>query len=335
MLKQKIGIFGATGIVGREILKVLFDKKFPIESLSLYASEKSTGKKIKTPLGEIIIQDANRANYSKLNIAFFAIGGEWPKKNSKKAISAGCIVIDNSSTFRYDKNVPLIIPEINPNEIKNSLLIANPNCTTAIAAIPLWQIYKNFGLKKIIISTYQAASGAGAQGMKELKIETKKFLKGEKTANKIFQHPLAFNLIPHIDAFQKNGYTKEEMKVVWETKKIFNDENIKISCSCVRVPIVRAHSENILVETKKEIGVLKIKNIFKNTDGIEVRDDIENCVYPMPITASRKYDIEVGRIRNSLIFGKNGLEFFVCGDQILKGAALNAVQIAELVVNKE
>lgn len=335
MRKYKIGIFGATGMVGREILKVLFERKFPIASLNLYASEKSAGKKIKTPIGKIILQDANRADYSELNIAFFAIGGNWPKKNAQKAISAGCIVVDNSSTFRYDENIPLIIPEINPEAIKSSLLIANPNCTTAIAAIPLWQIYKNFGLKKVIISTYQAASGAGAQGMEELKNETKNILFGKKIKNKIFQHQIAFNLIPHIDVFQKNNYTKEEMKVVWETKKIFNNDNIKISCACVRVPIMRAHSESILVETKKEIGVQKIKNIFQNTDGIEVRDDIKNCIYPMPLTASKKYDIEVGRIRNSLIFGKNGLEFFVCGDQILKGAALNAVQIAELIANRE
>ena len=160
MKKYKVGIFGATGMVGKEILKVLFKRKFPIESLNLYASKKSAGKKIKTPISEIILQDANRADYSELDIAFFAIGGEWPKKNAKKAISANCVIIDNSSTFRYDKNVPLIIPEINPEAIKNSLLIANPNCTTAIAAIPLWQIYINFGLKKVIISTYQAASGA-------------------------------------------------------------------------------------------------------------------------------------------------------------------------------
>ena len=171
--------------------------------------------------------------------------------------------------------------------------------------------------------------------MKELETQTKNILSGKKAKNRIFQYPIAFNLIPHIDVFQDNGYTKEEMNVVWETKKIFNNENIKISCSCVRIPIMRAHSESIVVETEKKIEVKEIKNIFQKTSGIEVRDDIENCVYPMPITASRKYDIEVGRIRNSLIFGKNGLEFFVCGDQILKGAALNAVQIAELVVNKE
>ncbi|MCK4744525.1 aspartate-semialdehyde dehydrogenase [Candidatus Parcubacteria bacterium] len=335
MKKQKIGIFGATGMVGREILKVLFERKFPIYSLSLYASEKSDGKKIKTHFGEIILQDANRADYKKLDIAFFAIGGEWSKQNAKKASLSGCVVIDNSSTFRYDKNVPLIIPEINPEAIKDSLLIANPNCTTAIAAIPLWQIHKNFGLKKVIISTYQATSGAGAEGMKELKTETKNILSGKNAGNKNFQHPIAFNLIPHIDIFQDNGYTKEEMKVVWETQKIFNDENIKISCSCVRIPIMRAHSESIVVETKKKIVVKEIKSIFQKTSGIEVRDDIKNCVYPMPLTASGKYSVEVGRIRNSLIFGRNGLEFFVCGDQILKGAALNAVQIAELVVNKE
>lgn len=335
MKKQRIGIFGATGMVGKEILKVLFERKFPIMSLDLYASKRSAGKKIRTQIGEIVLQDANCADYSKLDIAFFAIGGEWSKQNAKKATSAGCVVIDNSSTFRYDKNIPLIIPEINPKEIKNSLLIANPNCTTAIAAIPLWQIHRNYGLKKVIISTYQATSGAGVEGMKELEAETKNILSGKKATSKVFQYPIAFNLIPHIDAFQENDYTKEEMKVVWETQKIFNDKNIKISCSCVRIPIMRAHSESIVVETKKEINVQQIKKIFRGTDGIEVRDDVKNCVYPMPLTASGKYNVEVGRIRNSLIFGGKGLEFFVCGDQILKGAALNAVQIAELIVKRK
>ena len=321
-------------MVGRELLRVLFDRNFPIESLRLYASNRSEGKKVETPLGEIIIENADNANYPDLDIAFFAIGGGWPKENAPKAAAAGCIVIDNSSTFRYDDNVPLIIPEINPEAIGGAKLIANPNCTTAIAAIPLWQIYKKFGLKKVIISTYQATSGAGNGGMEELEKETKKVLNGEKADNEVFAHPIPFNVIPHIDVFQDNKYTKEEMKVVWETHKIFGDDKIPISCTCVRIPTMRTHSESIVVETEKPIEPEKVKEIFEKTEGIVVKDDTENNVYPMPLTASEKYDVEVGRIRQNLIFGEHGLEFFVAGDQILKGAALNAVQIAELVVKQ-
>ncbi len=334
MTKLKIGVLGATGMVGKELLKVLFDRKFPIESLKLYASERSVGKKIETLMGEITVENANTADYSQLDIAFFAIGGGWPKKNAPKAIEAGCIVIDSSSTFRYDKDVPLVIPEINPRAIGDSKLIANPNCTTAIAAIPLYQIYKNYGLKKVIISTYQATSGAGNMGMAELEEETRKVLNGEKAGNKLFSHPIPFNVIPHIDTFQESKYTREEMKVVWETHKIFGNENIPISCTCVRIPIMRAHSESIVVETNKPVNPEEVRKIFENTSGIVVRDDIENNVYPMPLTSSEKYGVEVGRIRQNLIFKEHGLEFFVSGDQLLKGAALNAVQIGELVVKE-
>jgi len=334
MTKLKVGILGATGMVGKELLKVLFDRKFPIGELRLYASEKSAGKKVQTELGEITIENANTADYSQLDIAFFAIGGGWPKENAPKAIEAGCVVIDNSSTFRGDKDVPLIIPEINPQAIGNSKLIANPNCTTAIAVIPLHQIYKNYGLKKVIISTYQSTSGAGNKGMVELEEETRKVLNGEKAGNELFQHPIPFNVIPHIDAFQENRYTKEEMKVIWETRKIFGDENIPISCTCVRIPIMRAHSESIVVETEKPVNPDEVRKIFEKTPGIVVKDDIDNNVYPMPLTSSEKYDVEVGRIRQNLIFKEHGLEFFVSGDQLLKGAALNAVQIGELVVKE-
>lgn len=334
MEKLKVGVLGATGMVGKELLKVLFDRNFPIKSLRLYASSRSEGKKIGTPLGETTIENADNADYSDLDIAFFAIGGGWPKENAKKATDAGCIVIDNSSTFRYDDNVPLIIPEINPDAIGDAKLIANPNCTTAIAAIPLWHIYKNFGLKKVIISTYQATSGAGNGGMEELESGTRNYLEGREINNEVFAHPIPFNVIPHIDTFQENKYTKEEMKVVWETHKIFGDGKIPISCTCVRIPTMRTHSESIVVETEKPIDPEKIREIFEKTEGIVVKDDIENNVYPMPLTASEKYNVEVGRIRQNLIFGEYGLEFFVAGDQILKGAALNAVQIGELILKQ-
>lgn len=330
--KLRIGILGATGVVGRELLRVLFARKFPIESLRLYASIRSVGKKIETHMGDITVENADEADYSELDIAFFAIGGGWPKENAPKATRAGCVVVDNSSTFRYDKDVPLVVPEINPQAIGDSMLIANPNCTTAIAAIPLYQIHKNYGLRKAIISTYQATSGAGNGGMTELRSETKRVLDGEKAENKVFAHPIPFNVIPHIDVFQNNQYTKEEMKVVWETHKIFGDDNIAISCTCVRIPTLRAHSESIVVETEKQVSADDVRKLFDKTSGIVVKDNISNNVYPMPLNASEKYDVEVGRIRQNLVFGEHGIEFFVCGDQLLKGAALNAVEIAEVVL---
>ena len=337
----RVGVFGATGMVGREILKVMADRNYPVTELRVYASSRSVGKSIDYNDKRYTIENADEADYSELDIAFFAIGGGWPKENAPKAIAAGCYVVDNSSTFRRDDKIPLIVPEINANAIGDAKLIANPNCTTAIAAIPLYEIYKKYGLKKVIISTYQATSGAGAAGMAELESETKKALNGEEIKNEAFVHPIVFNVIPHIDVFQENDYTKEEMKVVWETNKIFgtasdNSEelNIPISCTCVRIPTMRAHSESIVVETEKPINAKVLREELKSISGIKVVDDIQNNQYPMPINASEKYDVEVGRIRQNLVFGEKGIEFFVSGDQILKGAALNAVQIGEVLVEK-
>jgi aspartate-semialdehyde dehydrogenase len=334
MKQLNVGVFGATGMVGEELLRVLYDREFPIKSLRIYASERSAGEKKETPFGEMVVELADTADYSELELAFFAIGKGWPEENAPKAIAAGCYVIDNSSTFRYEPDVPLIIPEINPDAIGDSRLIANPNCTTAIAAIPLWQIHRNFGLKRVIISTYQAASGAGRDARKELETQARQYVNGEEVVCQEFQYPLHRNLIPHIDSFQENGYTREEMKVVWEMRKIFRDKNLAISCTAVRIPTDRAHAESITVETKRPVDLEEVIEIFEETPGIEVRDDPKHRVYPMPLTAGGKYNVEIGRIRKDLAFGDHGLSFFVCGDQILKGAALNAVQIGELVAEK-
>jgi aspartate-semialdehyde dehydrogenase len=334
MTKLRVGIMGATGVVGQNLIDVLHKRNFPIDTLRLYASERSEGKVLDTPFGAITVENADEVDYTQLDIAFFAIGGGWPRENAPKAEAGGCVVVDNSSTFRYNDDVPLVIPEINPQAIGDAPLIANPNCTTAIAAIPLWVLHQNYGLKKVIISTYQATSGAGNQGMAELEAETRKVLAGEEAGHDTFVHPIPFNLIPHIDSFQDNDYTREEMKVVWETHKIFGDDSIPISCTCVRIPTMRAHSESIVVETEKPINPVEVRELMAQTDGVEVKDDIVNNIYPMPMTASEKFDVEVGRIRQNLIFGNHGLEFFVCGDQLLKGAALNAVQIGEMIVQQ-
>ena len=224
----------------------------------------------------------------------------------------------------------MVVPEINGEETKKCNLIANPNCTTAIGLMALWPLHKLFGLKKVIMSTYQASSGAGQPGMDELQDGTMARLKGEKVENKIFAYPLPFNVIPHIDKFQENGYTKEEMKVTWETRKICGlADDFPVSCTAVRIPTIRAHSEAIIVETEKPVDVKLAQKTLAEAPGVKLMDNLEKLEYPMPLTATGQYDVEVGRIRKSLIFGDNGLEFFVSGDQLLRGAALNAVLVAE------
>jgi aspartate-semialdehyde dehydrogenase len=237
------------------------------------------------------------------------------------------------SAFRYEPDVPLVIPEINGECTKQSKLIANPNCTTAIGLMALWPLHKAFGLKKIIMSTYQAASGAGQPGMDELLEGTAVYLKGDKPTNTIFAHPLPFNVIPHIDVFQENGYTKEEMKVAWESRKICGlPDDFPVSCTAVRIPTIRAHSESIVVETEKPVDLAIARQVLANQPGLDLVDDTANKQYPMPIAATGQDNVQVGRVRKSLIFGDYGLEFFVCGDQLLRGAALNAVLVAEEMI---
>jgi aspartate-semialdehyde dehydrogenase len=328
-MKKRISIIGATGAVGKEVIKVLFDRKFELESLSLYASDRSSGKTQSTEFGDIVLRKFDVAEVQDSDIVFLCVSGEFAKEYAKVLTEKGAVVIDNSSAFRLDEKVPLVVPEVNAEAIGNAKLIANPNCTTAILAVVLYPIFAKYGLKKVIISTYQATSGAGQPAMDELRAETQTVLNGGIAAAKEFVHPIAFNLIPQIDSFLENGYTKEEMKVVNETRKIFGDESLSISVTAVRIPTLRAHAESVTVETEKEIYVDDVRQLLQSAEGVELVDDTALSVYPMPLTATEKYDVEVGRIRKNLIFGAFGLDFFICGDQLLKGAALNAVQIAE------
>jgi aspartate-semialdehyde dehydrogenase len=328
---KKVGIVGATGAVGKEILQVLFDKRFPITELVLLASERSAGKEVETPFGKKIIMPFSLDTIRNLDIVFLAVGGDFAKEYAVAMSEAGPIVIDNSSAFRYNPDIPLVIPQINSETMRGKKLIANPNCTTAILAMPLFPIYKAFGLKKVIVSTYQATSGAGLPGMEELERETKIFLEGDEVSHQVFPYPIAFNLIPQIDIFLENKYTKEEMKVDWETKKIFSAPHIAISCTAVRIPILRAHSESVTIETEKPVNIRIIREILANTEGVDLVDVPEEKKYPMPLTATKKYNVEVGRIRKNYVFGEFGLDFFISGDQLLRGAALNAVEIAEKI----
>lgn len=333
MSAKNIVIVGATGAVGVEMINCLHKLNFPVGKLRLVASERSVGKVVETPFGGIVIEAISKQLFEESDIALFAVSGDFSKEWRERVVAANCLMIDNSSAFRYDDDVPLVVPEINAEAAKNHHgVIANPNCTTAIAAVALYPLHKAFGLKKVIISTYQATSGAGAEGMQELLDQTRNVLNGQQAGHNVFVHPIPFNLIPQIDKFQDNLYTKEEMKVTWETQKIFADYSIKISCTAVRIPTLRAHSESIVIETEKPISREGAHEMLVNAPGVKLVDDPLNSVYPMPINASEQFNVEVGRIRQNLVFGEHGLEFFVCGDQLLKGAALNAVQIAQLFV---
>lgn len=329
-MKFSVGIVGATGAVGEEILKVMETRKFPASDVKLFASEKSAGKSVTSSLyGRLTMEEFTLDKASKLDVCLLAVGGDFSVEYAEKLAAAGVLVIDNSSAFRYTDGVPLCIPEINIGATKGKKIVANPNCTTAIALMALAPIHKKYGIKRAIISTYQAASGAGAPGMQELKDGMADMVNGRPHVNKVFAHPLPYNIIPHIDVFQANGYTKEEMKVTWETRKILDAPDMKISCTAVRIPTLRAHSEAITIETEKKINADDVRLLLQTASGVRVVDDTANKKYPMPLNAAFSYDIEVGRIRDNDVFGEYGLDLFVSGDQLLRGAALNAVIIAE------
>lgn len=330
-----IWIVWATWAVWIEMINCLYDLKIPINKLKLWASARSAWNKLKTQFWELIIEEVNEEFFDWLDYALFSAGWDNSKLFAPIANKKWVVVIDNSSAFRYDKDVPLIVPQINPEAIWNAMIIANPNCTTAILWVAVYPIYKKYGLKKMIVSTYQATSWAGAKGMEELIENTKKYLNNEKRESKVFAHDIAFNLIPHIDKFQDNWYTKEEMKVTWETHKIFWDDSIKISCTAVRIPTLRAHSESIVLKTDKEVDIDDIKKLLKNSPWVKLVDDIENNIYPMPMNAMWKYDVEVGRIRKNLVFWDHWIELFVSGDQLLRWAALNAVEILKIIIDKK
>lgn len=334
MRKYNVAVVGATGAVGQEMLKILEERNFPINKFKPLASNRSAGKKINFRGEEYTIRETTKDSFNDIDIALFSAGASRSREFAPYAIKAGAVVIDNSSCYRMDKDVPLVVPEVNPQDaFLHKGIIANPNCTTIIMIMALKPLYDYSKIKRIIVSSYQAASGAGASAMKELSDQTVEWVnKKEITVNK-FQYQLLFNVIPQVDVFMPNGYTKEEMKMVNETQKMLHDENIKISATCVRVPVFRAHSEAVTVELEDKITPKKAKELFDEFPGIKVMDDSENSIYPMPLFLSGKDDCEVGRIRQD-INGENWLSFWVAGDQIRKGAALNAVQIAELITKQ-
>ncbi|KAL3922097.1 MAG: hypothetical protein SGILL_002389 [Bacillariaceae sp.] len=334
-LSYTVGIVGATGAVGKEIRQCLETRqKLPIDKLRIFGSKRSAGKTVDTKeYGSVEVELFDVEKARECDVVFLAVDGDFALEHAEKIAAGadGAVVIDNSSAFRYKDDIPLVVPEINGKETKKSKLIANPNCTTAIGLMALWPLIKAFGVKRVLMSTYQASSGAGQPGMDELQDGTRAYLEGEKNIeHNIFAYPLPFNVIPQIDKFQENGYTKEEMKVTWETQKICGlDEDVPISCSAVRIPTIRAHSEVIVLETEKKVDLKKARQVLEDAPGVKVVDNPDKLEYPMPLTATGEYDVEVGRLRQSLAFGDHGIEFFVCGDQLLRGASLNAVLVAE------
>ncbi len=330
-----VAVAGATGAVGKEMLNILESRNFPINELKLLASKRSAGKKIKFKNKEYTVEEMTENSFEHVDIALFSAGASRSREFAKYAVKAGAVVIDNSSAFRMDKDVPLVIPEINPEDIlKNNGVIANPNCTTIIMLMAIKPLHNYAKAKRIIVSTYQAASGAGAQAMEELKNQAIAWANKEKIKAEKFPYQLLFNVIPQVDVFLDNDYTKEEMKMVNETRKILHDDDIKISATCVRLPVFRAHSEAVTVEFEKTIEPEKARELIDAFPGVKVVDDTDKGIYPMPLFVSGKDDCEVGRIRQDLN-GNNWLSFWVAGDQIRKGAALNAVQIAEKLINRK
>lgn len=329
-----IAIAGATGAVGVELLKVLEKRKFPVGNLKLLASERSVGKEMKFAGKKYPVAELKADSFADVDIALFSAGGSRSLEFAPAAVKAGAVVIDNSSAYRMDPNVPLVIPEINPEDaFTHKGIIANPNCTTIIAGMAVWPIHRMATVKRMVIATYQAVSGAGAKAIDELETQTRDVLAGRKVAPKIFKHPIAFNLFSHDSAIQDNGYSEEEIKVIRESRKIFHDDLLQVSPTSVRVPVFRAHTEAIHLELQKPLTVAQALKALESMPGVKIVDDRAKNHFPMPVEVSGHDEVFVGRVRKDP-FLDNGLNLLVCGDQILKGAALNAVQIAELLIKR-
>jgi aspartate-semialdehyde dehydrogenase len=324
-----VAVVGATGAVGIEMIKTLEKRNFPVGKLTLLASARSVGKKLKFRGADVTVKELKKDSFAGIDIALFSAGSGISKEFAPIAAKAGCVVVDNSSAFRMDDSVPLVIPEINAADVKwHKGIIANPNCTTAITLMALYPLHQAFGVKRIFASSYQAVSGTGAKAIEELKRQVEEIVSGKPVTKEVYPHQIAFNVLPHIDSFLPTGYTKEEMKMENEGRKIMHHPDFRASVTCVRVPVYRSHSIAVSAEFEKPVSVDVARAVLKKAPGIDLVDEPENKKYPMPLFTSEKYNCEVGRIRLDCALD-NGLCFWVSGDQLLKGAALNAVQIAE------
>lgn len=330
----RVAILGATGAVGAELLELLEERNFPIAELKLLASERSSGKKLSFKGENLSVEAVSEAGFENVDLVLASAGGSISKTWAPIAVKKGAVVIDNSSAFRMNAEVPLIVPEVNPEAVINHKgIIANPNCTTILMLIGIFPLHRVKPIKRIVVATYQSASGAGAKAMEEVKIQSKDILEGNVAVANVFPYPLAFNLFPHNSPLNSNGYCEEEMKMVNETRKIFNNPDIKVTATCIRVPVLRAHSEAINLEFETPFDTSEARNILSSSKGVKLIEDWQANYFPMPLEATGKDEVLVGRIRQD-ISHECGLELWICGDQIRKGAALNAVQIAELLIEK-
>jgi len=326
-----LAIAGVTGAVGQEFLKILEERQFPFDSLKVLASSRSAGKKTEFKGKQYIIEELTKNSFNRVDIALFSAGGARSKEFAPAAVEAGAVVVDNTSAFRMDPDVPLVVPEINPQKIQEHKgIIANPNCSTIIGIVPVWPLHKANPVKRMVVSTYQAASGAGTQAMLELEKQSREILDGKEPTCEAFPYQIAFNCFSHNSELGPNGYNLEETKMVNETRKIFDCPDIAITCTCIRIPVFRAHCESINLEFTDPITPDEVRDLLSTAPGVSVLDDRDNNRFPMPIDATDKDDIFVGRIRQDESIPENrGINIWVAGDQLRKGAALNAIQIAE------
>ncbi len=324
-----VAVVGATGAVGLEMIKTLEKRNFPASQLTLLASARSVGKKLKFREQDIAVTELTKDSFAGIDIALFSAGGGISKEFAPLAARAGCVVVDNSSAFRMDDSVPLVVPEINADDVrKHQGIIANPNCTTAITLMALFPLHQAFGVKRIFASSYQAVSGTGAKAIEELERQVGEVVAGQPVTKEVYPHQIAFNVLPQVDSFLPSGYTKEEMKLENEGRKIMHHPSFRASVTCVRVPVYRSHSIAVSAEFEIPVTVAAAWAVLKKAPGLDLVDEPENRSYPMPLFTSERDNCAVGRIRMDCAL-ENGLCFWVCGDQLLKGAALNAVQIAE------
>ena len=332
--KVNVAILGATGAVGKELLNLLAERQFPLNKLKLLASPRSAGSQLDFQGQKLTVEAVEENSFAGIDIVLASAGGSTSKTWASKAVAAGAVVIDNSSAFRMDEGVPLVVPEINPEAAaQHRGIIANPNCTTILMGVAIYPLHRVQSIKRIVVATYQSASGAGARAMAEAQTQARDILDGKEPRAEVLPYPIAFNLFPHNSPLNELGYCEEEMKMVNETRKIFNTSEINISATCIRVPILRAHSEAVNLEFEQPFDVKQAREIISAAPGVKLVEDWQSNYFPMPIDATGQDPVLVGRIRQD-ISHPCGLELWLCGDQIRKGAALNAIQIAELLLEK-
>jgi len=330
----KVAVVGATGAVGREMLEVLAQRLFPASEVVPFASERSAGSKVEFAGGELTVRELKEDSFAGFDLALFSAGGSTSEKFAPLAAKAGCVVVDNSSAWRMDPKCPLVVPEVNPHDLEwHQGIIANPNCSTIQMVVALKPLHDEARIKRIVVSTYQAVSGTGQKAIVELETQTARLMNGQEVIPQVYPYQIAFNCLPQIDVFLENGYTKEEMKMVNETKKIMGDDSIRVTATTVRVPVFFSHSESVNIETEQKLTVEDVRSILSQAPGITVADFPEKKIYPMPIDAAGQDDVFVGRIREDESID-NGINLWIVSDNIRKGAALNAVQIGEELLRR-